>query len=536
MRFRQPSKKALLGLGFLVLATVVLATSILATSTAEACTTPVFRYAMLNWPSSPFEVVYFHRGEPSEEDAQTNKFLVDLSEASGARANVRLHIVDAAEPKALERIPKRLTDIWKAQAEDVKSLHVVFTPWGSEFFSGKLDKKTVKAMVDSPARTKIAKLLDEGHATIFVLLAGSKKAGNKAAEKVVKEVIDEVTAEQKKAEEGTEDDAPAAESSAVEEMYEMEEEQEPLTIALVTISRDDPAEKWFVRMLMGMEDDLQEFAEGPILFPVYGRGRALLPFLGKGIHADNLFACIGFLAGPCSCTVKSQSPGVDLLFHWDWDATAEKLAVEEEDAYPNQFGYEEFSPEETQRPSPSTDPDTPAEQESPDEKAPAAEPSESPGTDADASTSESATSSWAEGEVAGSQSTSFSMDETAPQSESADSSASETRATTTADPGASDAAEAEFGALFAAQPPADKVSPFSRDMRHGDAPPAAKPATKEPTSDPAPVATVEEAPAKTGPSDQGGSFATRQAWTVGIGLTVVAAVVLVTGYAMLRRA
>ncbi|NQT36725.1 MAG: hypothetical protein HQ581_04500, partial [Planctomycetes bacterium] len=117
MRFRQPSKKALLGLGFLVLATVVLATSILATSTAEACTTPVFRYAMLNWPSSPFEVVYFHRGEPSEEDAQTNKFLVDLSEASGARANVRLHIVDAAEPEALDRIPKRLTDIWKARAE-----------------------------------------------------------------------------------------------------------------------------------------------------------------------------------------------------------------------------------------------------------------------------------------------------------------------------------------------------------------------------------------------------------------------------------
>ena len=63
-----------------------------------------------------------------------------------------------------------------------------------------------------------------------------------------------------------------------------------------------------------------------MIFAVFGRGRALPPFVGKGITRDNLLECVYFLTGTCSCTVKDQNPGMDLLFASDWWSVAEKLA------------------------------------------------------------------------------------------------------------------------------------------------------------------------------------------------------------------
>jgi hypothetical protein len=68
---------------------------------------------------------------------------------------------------------------------------------------------------------------------------------------------------------------------------------------------------------------------------VYGRGRALFSCLGEGIHPDNLVQDIEFITGACSCTVKEQNPGVDLLVQYDWEAAASNIA--------EKFGAEEGS-------------------------------------------------------------------------------------------------------------------------------------------------------------------------------------------------
>ena len=48
---------------------------------------------------------------------------------------------------------------------------------------------------------------------------------------------------------------------------------------------------------------------------------------------DNLLDYFAEVTGACSCTVKDQNPGIDLLMLNDWDAVAESMA--------NRYGAEE---------------------------------------------------------------------------------------------------------------------------------------------------------------------------------------------------
>ena len=194
-------------------------------------------------------------------------------------------------------------------------------------------------MIDSPARQKIGKLIAEGNATVLVVLPCSDKKKNKKAEKVVAEVIGQVkeqtdAVEEEKAKEAKEADKAAKDKAKEEEdddadfwTNEPEEDpQLPFKIATLKVSRTDKAEKWLVDSLMAVEQDLSEYADDPMIFAVYGRGRAMPPYIGKGISAENLVDCMQFLSGPCSCQVKDMNPGMDLMMKWDWEATVEAIA------------------------------------------------------------------------------------------------------------------------------------------------------------------------------------------------------------------
>jgi hypothetical protein len=72
-------------------------------------------------------------------------------------------------------------------------------------------------------------------------------------------------------------------------------------------------------MLVRCESDLADRSEA-LAFPVFGRGRALWPLVGRGINAKNVQEASEFLVGACSCQVKEQNPGFDLLLSADWDS------------------------------------------------------------------------------------------------------------------------------------------------------------------------------------------------------------------------
>jgi hypothetical protein len=89
-------------------------------------------------------------------------------------------------------------------------------------------------------------------------------------------------------------------------------------INVVELSRNSPEESHFVSLLLNVEDDLKTIHE-PMLFGVFGRFKALEPLLGKGITEENINLMIGFLTADCSCLIKDNLPGTDILCTNKWD-------------------------------------------------------------------------------------------------------------------------------------------------------------------------------------------------------------------------
>ncbi len=330
---------------------------------ARACSTPVFRYAMYNWAAAPYRVFYFHHGQVDEQDAAVNKMLGELGDAQKP-ANVLLIAVDVTQKEKLEYLPQIVLKSREEHAEGTKPLYLVYTPWGAEVFAGRLDMTAAKAMVDSPLREKLAKLFHKGSSTVMLVLTCEDEKANKRVGKVVRQVA-------AKAKEGEvvvssaadpfapAEFPPAADGEDGEAAGDQKDDgPETMKIGVLTVSRTDKAEQWLVRMLLGVEPDLNEFPKDPMVFAIYGRGRAMPPYIGKGINVENLLDCAMFLAGACSCQVKDQNPGADLLIKWDWDATAEVMAGSDA-SFAGPFGYQEYAPDVPESPDEAAPEDTP---------------------------------------------------------------------------------------------------------------------------------------------------------------------------------
>ena len=326
--------------------------ALLSGSWVAACNTPVYRYAMYNWRVSPYPIFYLYNGEEAEEDKKTNKLIEDLSISEPVTANLVLEKIDVSDAEKLKELPgwEVIEKAWKSYDDGAVPAHLVMTPWGAKVFAGRLDEKAVKALVESPARTRLGELLNQGNAAVLMLLSGADEAANKRAE----EALDELIARSQRGEIPTAADLsdpasmegmPSEEPGKGEDAEDVDAAAKPagLKVATLKIDRSDPAELWFVRTLMTIEPDLHEYATEPMIFAGYGRGRAMEPYVGKGITPDNLVDVVAFLAGACSCMVKEQNPGADILVKWDWESTADLLAADDPTLDANPYGYQEFS-------------------------------------------------------------------------------------------------------------------------------------------------------------------------------------------------
>lgn len=372
---------------------------------AAGCNTPVYRYAMYNWATAPYHVFYFHQGPIAAEDAAANRLLEEFAQKGPALANVVLQVVDTLQQKQLDELPGVVEETRKAKSDGNKPLHLIFTPWPAEPVAGRLDEAQVRQLVESPMRLQLGKLLDEGNAAVLLILAGPDEEANRRAVAAAEEAAAEAAAgkisvagndivypgdfgpkppneqPQPQAAEpsGESSGEPSNEASDVGPVGDgtPPAAASTLKVAVVRLTRDDPAERWLVRMLLAVEPDLGKFEKEPMVFAVYGRGRAMPPYVGKGITRANLVDCIAFLAGACSCMVKDENPGVDLLMRWDWDATATAMAAQDEasgDGSPSEYGkYRESAQETSGRFAAARSPDNPAEK-SPVDTAQAAAP------------------------------------------------------------------------------------------------------------------------------------------------------------------
>lgn len=89
-------------------------------------------------------------------------------------------------------------------------------------------------------------------------------------------------------------------------------------ITYIELSRNSNEEAHFVSFLLNVEDDLKGINE-PMLFGIFGRFKALEPLLAGGITEENAGLMINFLTSDCSCLIKDNMPGTDILYTNNWE-------------------------------------------------------------------------------------------------------------------------------------------------------------------------------------------------------------------------
>ena len=302
------------------------------TATVWACSVPVFRYALERWPADPYEVLVFHRGPLSPEQQEIVSLLSSEGQAGKIHANVNLTAVDLdADPDP------QLVSIWQAQESETLPWLVVKYPLPTripvDMFAGPLTTESVKSLLDSPVRREVARRLLTGDTAVLVLLESGDSTKDAAAFELVEPKAEQLAMTLKLPEIAPEDlDEVSVDPLALK-----------LDFSTIRVSRDDPAEKMFVEMLLGTEEDLRDLDE-PMAFPVFGRGRVLYALIGGGITDENVQQAGVDLTGPCTCTVKDQNPGVDLVMAVDWDGLVEQ-EVEIDKALPPLAGLGSFAAE-----------------------------------------------------------------------------------------------------------------------------------------------------------------------------------------------
>jgi hypothetical protein len=246
-----------------------------------ACDTPVYRYALENWPADSYQATVLHRGALSVADQS----LVQRLQTGARSANLTVHLIDQTRPDDPE-VPARFHKIDVATGPVLILTPPAATKPDADTWCGRLTEEAVDAVLDSPVRRQVASRLHAGE-IVWLFLESGHAREDQAATQVIS------------------DNCPALPPSTV-----------------IRLRRDDVHEQLLVRMLLDSEPDLPDRNE-PMAFPVFGRGRLLYALVGRGITADNVRQAAGFLGGDCSCTVKRDNPGTDLLVMADWsDVTA----------------------------------------------------------------------------------------------------------------------------------------------------------------------------------------------------------------------
>ena len=313
------------------------------TTPLRACSVPVFRYALERWQVYPFEAVVFHRGELTEDQKAVVKMFGKDGLAGKVFANIRVMTVDLDENKE-----KELHEFWESQK--IKTLPWVIVTYPREqqripidrqtkfpvnAWSGPLDAKSVKGLLQSPKRHDIARRILKGDSAVWVFLDSGDKKKDDAAFKLLQQ---EVTRQQKELK------LPEIKEEDIKQgLILIDPMQLKLKFSVLRLSREDAAEKAFIDMLLGTEEGIEpgdtlRDVKQPMVFPFFGRGRALYALVGAGINKQVIEQAGIDLTGPCTCTIKEKNPGTDMLMAVDWDRLVEPFVEVDKELPPLGLG------------------------------------------------------------------------------------------------------------------------------------------------------------------------------------------------------
>jgi len=259
----------------------------------RACSVPVFYYALFEWPSDP------HTLDLGTPPKGTNAASIK-DHLTHSSANLQLDPASTPAP-----VPAGHVQIRFSKTNQL---------WWDAPLPGDDPQKGLDLLMDSPVRQKIVRQLASGVSVVWVLLeSGDKKADDAAFLQLTNRLgyLQKVIEIPPPADNGGNDGESGPDPLNV---------PVPLKIAFsaVRVSRTDPKEVGLVAQLLNVVPDLQS-VKSPIAYPVFGRALTMQPIYGQKFKDSSIDIRTEFASGACSCQVKDQNPGVDLLVTADWD-------------------------------------------------------------------------------------------------------------------------------------------------------------------------------------------------------------------------
>ena len=304
---------------------VVLFTAITAAS-AFACRIPVFRYALERWPPDLFELVVVHRGDLDEQQLEIVRSIESRATDDTHPANLRVTTMDV-DQEDLATENRALLEALQIDGSEVTAPRLILLfplqrRRATIAWQGELTAENAARLTDSPLRRKVVEGVLAGDSAVWVLIEGSDKTANDAAAATLESELARIESLIK---------LPTQEILEAEEEFRADTAVElRIGFTLLRLRRDDPSEAVFLSLLLGTESDLRDFDE-PITIPIYGRGRTYYALIGKGINADLIEQNCRFICGDCSCQVKEQNPGSDVLLAVNWDEQIRGTAFPEQE-------------------------------------------------------------------------------------------------------------------------------------------------------------------------------------------------------------
>jgi len=287
---------------------------ILLSTLATACQVPVFRYALERWESDNYQLFVV---TPKALDSQQTQWLVEFQKQS-QHANITLNILDTSKltDAQLWKLPPINTSVQSAQL-------VLFPPRSqpnkSPVTTLPFTPKNLTSIIDSPTRQQVIKNIIEGSSCVWLVI-------HQGEPEKAKQLQQQLDTHLRKVEKniqipdgiiGTEERHKITDSTDLEDVLRS---SIPLKIAFssILIDRNDPAEKTFIDTLLTHSPESITKNGESLIIPIFGRGRILPPMPASRLSYQAIFNGCQYLCGACSCQVKEQNPGFDLLINENW--------------------------------------------------------------------------------------------------------------------------------------------------------------------------------------------------------------------------
>ncbi len=287
---------------------------ILAATLATACQVPVFRYALERWESDDYQL-FLVTPKPltPTQTQQVTEFQKKLN-----HTNLKLDILDTS----------RLTDaqLWKLPDIDTSATTAqlaLYYPKSSKNKSPILTvpftPENLATIIESPARRDIVKHIINGSSCVWILIHQGKADD---AQKIQSQLNTHLRQAEKAITipDGIIGTAERHKITGNTDLEDVLRSAIPLKISFTSllIDRSDPAESPFIATLLANSPPAIRQGKETLIIPVFGRGRQLPPMPASRLGYQPILNGCKYLCGACSCQVKEQNPGFDLLIRENW--------------------------------------------------------------------------------------------------------------------------------------------------------------------------------------------------------------------------